>query len=46
LGTPFFQGISIFPRENELIFLGKMKTPSKNWVPKLALNVLEINDNI
>lgn len=27
LGTLFFQGITIFPRENELIFLGKMKFP-------------------
>jgi hypothetical protein len=37
LGTPFFQGISIFPRENELISLGKMKIPWENEVPKLAL---------
>jgi hypothetical protein len=38
LGTTFFQGISIFSRENELIFLGKMKIPWKNGVPKLAFN--------
>jgi hypothetical protein len=38
LGTPFSQGIPIFPRENELISLGKMKIPWENRVPKLALN--------
>jgi hypothetical protein len=32
LGTPFYQGISIFPRENELISLGKIKIPWKNMV--------------
>jgi hypothetical protein len=37
LGTPFFQEISIFPRENELIFLRKMKILLKNGVTKLAL---------
>jgi hypothetical protein len=26
-GTPFSQVISIFPRENKLIFLGKIKIP-------------------
>jgi hypothetical protein len=38
LGTPFSQGILIFPRENELISLGKIRIPWKNGVPKLALN--------
>jgi hypothetical protein len=37
LGTIFSQGIPIFPRENELISLGKMKIPWENGVPKLAL---------
>jgi hypothetical protein len=37
LGTPFFQGISIFPWENELIYLGKMKITWENGVPKLAI---------
>jgi hypothetical protein len=37
LGTLFFQGITIFPRENELIFFAKMRIPWKNGVPKLAL---------
>jgi hypothetical protein len=31
-------GIFIFPRESELIFLGKIKIPWKNGVLKLALN--------
>jgi hypothetical protein len=30
LGTPFFQGISIFPSENELNSLGKMEIPWEN----------------
>jgi hypothetical protein len=30
LGTLFSQWISIFPKENELIFLGKMKIPREN----------------
>lgn len=38
LETPFSQRISIFPRENELISLGKMKIPWKNEVSKLALS--------
>jgi hypothetical protein len=38
LDTPFYQGIFIFPWKNELIFLGKMKIPWKNGVPKLALS--------
>jgi hypothetical protein len=37
LGTTFFQGISIFPRENELISLGKIKTRWENVVSKLGL---------
>jgi hypothetical protein len=37
LGTPFSQENSIFPRENELISLRKMKIPWENVVPKLAL---------
>jgi hypothetical protein len=37
LGTLFSHGISIFPRENELISLGKLKIPWENVVPKLAL---------
>ena len=42
LGTPFFQGISIFPKKNELICLGKIEIPWKNMVPKLALNIESI----
>jgi hypothetical protein len=38
LGTLFSQGISIFPRESELISLGKIKIPWENMVTKLALN--------
>jgi hypothetical protein len=38
LETPFYQGIPIFPRKNELVSLGKMKIPWENWVSKLALN--------
>jgi hypothetical protein len=38
LATLFFHGISNFLRENELIFLGKMKNPWENMIPKLALN--------
>jgi hypothetical protein len=41
LATPFFQGIPIFQRENELISLGKIKIPWKNGVAKLALRVLQ-----
>jgi hypothetical protein len=37
LGTLFSQRIHIFPIENELISLGKIKIPWKNRVPKLAL---------
>jgi hypothetical protein len=40
LGTRFSQGISIFPRENVLISLGKMKNPWENGVSKLALRFL------
>jgi hypothetical protein len=39
LGTLFSHMISIFPRENELISLGKMKFHWENVVPKLALNI-------
>jgi hypothetical protein len=38
LGTLISHGIFIFPRENELIFLGKMKIPWEISVPKLALS--------
>jgi hypothetical protein len=31
LGTPFFHEISILPRKNELIFLGKWKSLIKMW---------------
>jgi hypothetical protein len=37
LVTLFFRGISIFPKENELISFKKMKIPWKNGVAKLAL---------
>jgi hypothetical protein len=37
LETLLYQGISIFPRENELISLVKMEIPWENKVPKLAL---------
>jgi hypothetical protein len=37
LVTPFSHVIFIFPRENELISLGKMEFPWENVVPKLAL---------
>jgi hypothetical protein len=37
LGTLFSQGIPIFPRENELISLGKIEIPWENGVLKLAL---------
>jgi hypothetical protein len=39
LGTLISHGIFIFPRENELISLGKMKIPWKITAPKLALKV-------
>jgi hypothetical protein len=39
LGTSIFQGISIFPWENELISLGKIEIPWEIGVPKLALNI-------
>jgi hypothetical protein len=39
LGNIFSHRISIFPRENELIFLGKMEILLGNVVPKLALIV-------
>jgi hypothetical protein len=40
LATLFFQGILIFPRENKLISLGKIKKkPWKYGVAKLALNM-------
>jgi hypothetical protein len=42
LGTSIFQGISIFPWENELIFLGKIEIPWEIGVPKLALNEAHI----
>jgi hypothetical protein len=35
LGTPFFQGVFIFARENKLISLGKMEI--QNGVSKLCL---------
>jgi hypothetical protein len=35
LATPFSQGIPVFPRENELTSLGKMKIPWKNGVAKV-----------
>jgi hypothetical protein len=38
LGTIFFHGIYIFPRENELIFIEKIEIPLKIVVPILALN--------
>jgi hypothetical protein len=37
LGTLISNGIFIFPRENELISLGKMKIPLEISVPKLTL---------
>jgi hypothetical protein len=43
LETPFSQGIPIFPRENELISLGKMKIHWENGVPKLTLSRLKNN---
>jgi hypothetical protein len=39
LGTIFSHGIFIFPREISSFFLGKMKIPWENGVPKLALRV-------
>jgi hypothetical protein len=39
LGTPFSQGITIFPREISSFSLGKFEIPWKNSVPKLALRV-------
>jgi hypothetical protein len=39
LGTTFSHGISIFPKENELISLGKMEFPWENVFPKLALKL-------
>jgi hypothetical protein len=36
-GNFIFRRDSYFPRENELIFFGKIKIPWKNWVTKLAL---------
>jgi hypothetical protein len=38
LGTLISHRIFIFPRENELISLGKMKIPCEISVPKLALS--------
>jgi hypothetical protein len=38
LVTLFSHGISNFPRENELISLGKTKNPWKNRVSKIVLN--------
>ena len=38
LETPISHGILIFPRENELISLGKMRIPWEIGVSKLALN--------
>jgi hypothetical protein len=46
LGTTFSQGIPIFPRENELISLRKMKIPWENGVTKLALNNYSLKLNI
>jgi hypothetical protein len=37
LASPFFHGISNFLTKNKLIFLVKIKNPSENEVPKLAL---------
>jgi hypothetical protein len=45
LGTLISHGIFIFPRENELISLGKMKIPWKISVPKLALKVIASVEN-
>jgi hypothetical protein len=42
LGTQFSHGIFIFPRENELISLGKIEISWENRIPKLALNVRNI----
>jgi hypothetical protein len=42
LGTPFSHGNYIFPRENELIFIGKMEIPWENVVPKLALRLFSV----
>jgi hypothetical protein len=36
LGAPFFQGISIFPREISSFSLGKIGIPSENGVSKLT----------
>jgi hypothetical protein len=37
LEAQFSQEILIFPRENELISIGKIKIPWDNMIPKLAL---------
>jgi hypothetical protein len=39
LETLFFQGISIFIREDELISFGKMEIPWENKVSKLVLKI-------
>jgi hypothetical protein len=36
LETPFSKEIPIFPKENELVSLGKMKIPWEDVVSKLA----------
>jgi hypothetical protein len=42
LRTLIFHGIFIFPRENELISLGKIKIPWKISVSKLALSLYSL----
>jgi hypothetical protein len=42
LGTLISHGIFIFPRENEIISLSKMKIPWEISVPKLALKKMKI----
>jgi hypothetical protein len=37
LATPFSQGIVIFPKKNELIFLGKNEISWENGIVKISL---------
>jgi hypothetical protein len=46
LGAQFFQEILIFPKENELISLEKMKISWENGVPKLTLIKLKLHTKI
>jgi hypothetical protein len=46
LGTLISHGIFIFPRENELISLGKMKILWEISVPKLALRIFYMSVGI